>query len=125
MNLKTTLKLEELTGFILALFFYSHLPYSWGLFALLFFLPDLGMLGYLSGPRPGAFTYNLFHHKGIAILLVLGGWLSGVVWLQLAGTVLFAHSCFDRTLGYGLKTERGFHFTHLGQIGKENTSVKQ
>lgn len=119
MNLKTTLKLEELAGLLLALFYFTHLPYSWGLFALLFFLPDLGMLGYLSGSRTGAFTYNLFHHKGLAILLVIGGLLSGAIGLKLAGTVLFAHSCFDRILGYGLKTVRGFHYTHLGKIGRE------
>src|SRR5699024_12155168 len=98
MNLKTTLKLEELAGLALALFFFSQLPYSWGLFAILFFLPDLGMLGYLSGSRTGALIYNMFHHKGIAILLVLGGLLGDLLGLQLAGTILFAHSCFDRTL---------------------------
>lgn len=119
MNLKTTLKLEELSGLVLAMFYFYHLPYSWGLFALLFFLPDLGMLGYLSGPRTGAFTYNIFHHKGIAIFLVLGGLQAGIMWLQLAGTVLYAHSCFDRVFEYGLKTDRGFSYTHLGKIGRE------
>eukprot|EP01037_Dinobryon_pediforme_P005593 gene5593-5651_t len=38
---------------------YGLLPYGllhggWGRFALLFFLPDLSMLGYLAGPRVGA-----------------------------------------------------------------------
>lgn len=37
--------------------------------------------------------------------------------LQLAGIILFAHAAFDRILGYGLKYERGFKFTHLGEIG--------
>src|SRR5690625_404248 len=118
MNLKTTLKLEELAGLALAVYFFSHLPYSWGLFALLFFLPDLGMLGYLFGSRTGALTYNMFHHKGIDILLVIVGLLGDLLGLQLAGTILFAHSCFDRALGYGLKTERGFSYTHLGKIGR-------
>ena len=29
-----------------------------GMFALLFLLPDLSMLGYLAGPRVGAACYN-------------------------------------------------------------------
>ena len=29
-----------------------------------------------------------------------------------------AHIGFDRALGYGLKYDTGFSFTHLGRIGK-------
>ncbi|MEO6611453.1 MAG: DUF4260 family protein [Chitinophagaceae bacterium] len=29
------------------------------------------------------------------------------------------HSSMDRMFGYGLKTNEGFKYTHLGMIGKE------
>ena len=38
-------------------------------------------------------------------------------YVELVGIVLFAHAAFDRIVGYGLKYERGFKFTHLGEIG--------
>lgn len=34
------------------------------------------------------------------------------------GIVMFAHSSFDRVLGYGLKYCDNFKNTHLGAIGK-------
>lgn len=113
----TTLKIEELAMLLLGIFLFSTLQYDWWLFAVLFFLPDIGMLGYLLGKRIGAVTYNLFHHKGIAVLLYLVGFYLPLEELQLAGIVLFSHACFDRVFGYGLKLEKGFGFTHLGEIG--------
>lgn len=116
--MKTLLRLEELLMFGLALFLFSLLDSSWGLFALLFFAPDLSMLGYLANPRFGAWTYNLIHHKGLAITLYALGSLLVIPWLMFAGTLLFAHSSFDRILGYGLKHEDAFQNTHLGKIGR-------
>ena len=34
---------------------------SWGLFALLFLVPDVSMIGYFVNPRVGAITYNAVH----------------------------------------------------------------
>lgn len=118
MNISHTLKLEELGMFLLGVYFFSTLSYDWWIFAALFFAPDLGMLGYLAGNKWGAFTYNLFHHKGLAIGLGLLGFAIGITWLELIGCALFSHAAFDRVLGYGLKYEKGFQDTHLGRIGK-------
>jgi len=63
------------------------------------------MLGYLASDKIGAYSYNIFHYKGIAVAIYL------------LGIMLFAHSSFDRCFGYGLKYEKGFKFTHLGEIG--------
>lgn len=115
--MKTALKLEELAMLLLGIFLFSTLQYEWWLFAALFFVPDVGMLGYLYGKRLGAISYNLFHHKGIAVVLYLMGFYLASEGLQLAGLVLFSHASFDRILGYGLKLEKGFGFTHLGEIG--------
>ena len=116
--MKTLLRLEEFLMFGLALLLFSKLGSSWGLFALLFFAPDLSMLGYLINPRLGAWTYNLIHHKGLGIALYASGFLLSVPWLMFAGTLLFAHSSFDRIFGYGLKHEDAFQNTHLGRIGR-------
>jgi hypothetical protein len=116
--MKNLLKLEELFMFGLALFLFSQLDYGWGWFALLFFAPDLSMIGYLANPRLGAWTYNLVHHKGLAVALYVFGALLSVPWLMFAGTLLFAHSSFDRVFGYGLKYPESFQATHLGKIGR-------
>lgn len=117
--MKTTLKLEELAMFLLGIYAFGLLNFSWWWFLMLFLVPDLGMVGYFLGNKAGAFLYNLFHHKGIAILLFMAGILSTNEILQLAGVIFFSHAAFDRMLGYGLKYVDGFRFTHLGKIGKD------
>ncbi|WP_281542201.1 DUF4260 domain-containing protein [Maribacter aestuarii] len=114
------LKIEELAMFILGIFMFGLLGYEWWWFLILILAPDLGMIGYLMNPKIGAWCYNVFHHKGIAIgIYFLGMYLSLPV-VQLIGVILFAHASMDRILGYGLKYEKGFKFTHLGEIGRRN-----
>lgn len=119
--MKTTLKLEELAMFLLGIFAFSFLNFHWSTFLLLLFLPDLSMLGYLGGNKMGAFFYNLFHHKGLAVLVYILGVYLDIHSIQLTGIILFSHSAFDRLLGYGLKYESGFKFTHLGEIGRKQS----
>jgi hypothetical protein len=113
------LKLEELAMLLLGLWAFSLTGISWWWFTALFLLPDLGMLGYLLGEKSGAWGYNIFHHKGIAIVLFGLGLFLDYQTLEIAGIILFSHSSFDRIMGYGLKYEKGFKFTHLGEIGKK------
>jgi len=115
--MKTLIKLEELGQFILAIFFFNELPFSWWVFPACLFLPDLSMLGYLVNPKTGAGLYNLFHHKLLAIIIGIGGvWLANPE-ITLTGIILFGHSAMDRALGYGLKFNDHFKHTHLGWIG--------
>ena len=114
--MKTILKIEELAEFILGLFLFSQLNLSWWWFLGLFFTPDIGMLGYLVNTRVGAFAYNLFHHKGLAILFYLMGAYLKMEVIQVVGIILFSHAAFDRMLGYGLKYKDGFKYTHLGNL---------
>lgn len=116
--MKNLLRLEELGLALLAIYLFSLLDFAWWWFAVLLFAPDLSMIGYVAGPRVGAWTYNLVHHKGIAVILYLAGTLVGVAGLQLAGLVMLAHSSLDRVLGYGLKYPDAFTNTHLGKIGR-------
>jgi hypothetical protein len=120
--MKNLLKVEEFFLFGLSLFLFSRLDYSWGWYALLFFTPDLSMIGYLWNPRFGSWTYNLIHHKGLAIALYLLGYLLANPALQFGGTLLLGHSSLDRVLGYGLKYPDAFKNTHLGVIGKQSGS---
>jgi hypothetical protein len=116
--MKNLLKLEELFLFGLSLFLFSGLDYSWGWYALLFLTPDLSMLGYLANARLGAWTYNLIHHKGLAVVLYVLGYLLANPALMFAGTLLLGHSSLDRVFGYGLKYPDAFQNTHLGRIGR-------
>lgn len=112
------LKLEELAKLCLGIFAFYFLDFSWWWFIGLFFAPDIGAIGYVFNAKIGAFLYNLFHHQGLAILFWGIGFYLHLQVLQLIGVILFSHSAFDRILGYGLKYEKGFKFTHLGEIGK-------
>ena len=116
--MKFILKLEELAMLLLAIYLYAQLDYSWWLFAVFFLAPDIGMLGYLVNAKTGAFTYNFTHHKGIAVACYLAGTFLSIPVLMFAGIILFAHSSFDRVLGYGLKYSDSFKNTHLGIIGR-------
>jgi hypothetical protein len=118
--MKKILQAEELVMFAVCLYYFPEFGLSWWWFAALILIPDLSMIGYLMNPRAGAFLYNLFHHRGVALLVFFAGFLSGITWLQVAGFILFAHATMDRVFGYGLKFEKGFRFTHLGVIGKNN-----
>lgn len=118
--MKKILQTEEAAQFCLAILglYLQPLSLSWWSWIVVFLSPDISMLGYLVNPRIGAISYNLFHHKALAIAVgVTGYYLSHPVWL-LAGLLLLAHACFDRMLGYGLKHSDGFSHTHLGRIGK-------
>jgi Domain of unknown function (DUF4260) len=116
--MKTILKLEELAQFTIATFFFYQLGFSWGVFPALILLPDLSMIGYLISPAWGAISYNIIHHKALAICLICLGIYLNDNTLKATGLLLFAHSAMDRIFGYGLKYSDNFKNTHLGIIGK-------
>jgi hypothetical protein len=117
--MKTTLKIEEFGMFLFGIYLFNQLDYAWWWFLVLIIAPDLSMIGYVFGNKSGAFLYNLFHHRAIALALYLTGIYSFNSLIQLTGIILFAHSSMDRMMGYGLKYETGFKFTHLCEIGKK------
>ncbi len=117
--MKKTLQTEEILLTALSVYLMVHFTpgISFWVWVPLFLLPDLSMLGYLAGPRIGALSYNLFHHRGLAILIAAAGYWMNIPLLLTTGLLLLAHSSFDRMLGYGLKYEDDFKHTHLGMIG--------
>jgi Domain of unknown function (DUF4260) len=115
---RALLRIEGACIFMIAIVLYWRLGESWWLFAILFLAPDLAFLGYLAGARAGAFAYNSVHTVAGPILLALAGLF--VPYEAAIAVALFwlAHCGIDRALGYGLKYQAGFGFTHLGRIGR-------
>ena len=97
---------------------FAQLDFAWWVFLVLFLAPDLGAIGYIGGARLGAVTYNLTHHKGMAIAFYLVGALATNEGMQLIGAIILAHSSLDRVFGYGLRYTDSLDHTHLGYVGK-------
>ena len=134
--MRTLLRLEELAQFLLCVVALIMNDVPWWAYLLLALGPDIGMLGYLASPRTGAITYNVLHHKGVAILLAAGAIGSEAVNLLsgapsyaptilLASVILYGHASMDRVFGYGLKFGDNFHHTHLGWIGGTRREPKE
>ena len=111
---KVLLRLEGLLVLIASIVAYAIGQGSWLMFALLFLVPDLSLLGYLRNARFGATIYNPVHtYLSPAILLAIGLWFGIPVVYQIA-LVWIAHIGVDRALGFGLKYPVAFQATHLG-----------
>jgi Domain of unknown function (DUF4260) len=114
---RALLRFEGAAALLGATFAYSALGGRWSVFALLFLLPDLSMLGYLAGRRVGAACYDAGHsYVGPALLAALAA-ASSLHGLLPMACIWAAHVGFDRMLGYGLKYASGFGDTHLGRRG--------
>ncbi|MFL0353846.1 DUF4260 domain-containing protein [Xanthomarina sp. GH4-25] len=114
--MRNSLKLEEVLMFVFGVLAFNQLDFAWWWFLVLILLPDVSMLGYLINSKIGAFTYNVFHHKGVAIGVYLLGVYFQNEMLQLIGIILFTHASMDRVFGYGMKFTDGFKHTHLGKL---------
>ena len=112
----TLLRFEEAAILILTLCAYQHLRLSWLLFAILFFTPDLFMLGYLLNPRIGSAIYNLAHTLTLPLSLALISYTTHHPLLTAISLIWLAHIALDRLLGYGLKYPTFFKDTHLQHI---------
>jgi len=117
-------RIEGLAIFLAALYLYHQSGHSWLLFALCFFLPDAGAIGYLKSARLGGMMYNLTHWFLWPVIL-------GLVWMKIGNDTVqaiaiigAAHIAFDRMLGWGLKTEESFYHTDMGlkpRIGRKSS----
>jgi hypothetical protein len=119
--MKKLIQAEAIVPFLICILLINRLPvhFFWLIWILVFLAPDLSMLGYLGNNKIGAFTYNLFHHQLIAIVIAGTGMVLQLPYLELAGLVLLGHSSLDRVMGYGLKFKTGFKYTHLGDMGQK------
>ena len=125
MHPTTYLRAEGLALFLAATAGYLVVGEPLWLYLLLFFLPDLSMLGYLAGPAVGARVYNLAHVGVWALALGgVGVWL-GIPLLVAGGLVWLAHLGADRALGYGLTYEDAFGHTHLGRTDRTDRTRRR
>jgi len=119
---RVLLRVEGLAVLIGAVVAYHAIGASWVLFAVLLLVPDLGLAGYILGPRGGALTYNAVHTYigpfGLAMLAYFyvapSAWPICLIWM--------AHIGMDRALGLGLKFPSAFALTHLGIVGRPSAS---
>jgi hypothetical protein len=110
------LRLEGLALFGAALAVYLEQDYNLWLALVLILAPDLGLLGYLAGPRIGAYAYDSLHTTIVPLALggaaFVGDWTLGIeialIWL--------AHIGVDRAVGYGLKYAAAPKPTHLQRV---------
>lgn len=117
---RIVLRTEGTTLLLTAVILYARTDDSWWLFAILFLAPDISFLGYLGGPRIGAIAYNAAHTLVGPLLLATAGMLLPVHILIPLALIWVGHIGFDRLLGYGLKYEAGFDYTHLGRLRRTN-----
>ena len=117
-SVRTLLRLEAFAVASLTIAAYAHIGGKWWLFAVLWLVPDLSMLGYRINACWGARSYNAAH------TYVLPAVLAGVAYALHADALVpiaiiwTNHIAVDRLLGYGLKYGNAFGWTHLGILGK-------
>jgi|SRR5690606_6936752 len=113
---KILLHVEGLAVLVLSLYFYWDSQFSWVLFLILLFAPDISMLGYVINNRIGARIYNIFHTYTIAIIIIFVGLLFENETALAIGLIWSSHIGMDRMIGYGLKYPTDFKDTHLNRV---------
>jgi hypothetical protein len=111
---KVILRLEGALVLAVASFIYDQIGSGWALFAILFLVPDVSMLGYLLGRRIGAAIYNSCHNYILPTALGSYGYFAANHIAISVALIWIAHIGFDRLVGYGLKYGSAFRHTHLG-----------
>jgi hypothetical protein len=99
------------------LYFFLGDGFVWWVVLVAFFAPDISFAAYAFGSRIGAIGYNIVHVYAFGAVFLALGIAIGSMTIAYLGALWLAHSSFDRMLGYGLKSTKGFKFTHLGMIG--------
>jgi len=110
------IRLEHGVVLLIVLYLYRASGSGWGLFALLFLWPDLGMLGYLANVRIGSALYNLVHLVATPAVLAAYSYSSHRQRLLACSLIWLAHIEWDRALGFGLKYPTFFKDTHLQRV---------
>jgi hypothetical protein len=110
------LRLEGVVIFLICLWFYQRMGAPWLQFGLLWFLPDISMVGYFWGKKVGAIVYNIVHTYSFTFMLMVWGWFLKSELILGIGVIFTSHIALDRFLGFGLKHFTGFKDTSLGRL---------
>jgi Domain of unknown function (DUF4260) len=111
------LRLDGLVLVVATVFLFAAQHQRWWLYLALFLVPDLSMVGYLKDTVAGALLYNVGHSYLAPAVTIFVGWRTASPLTVAVGLIWLGHIGWDRLLGYGLKYDDGFTFTHLGRIG--------
>lgn len=117
-GIRIMLRLEGLTLLLGMVLLYDIWGGSWWVFAILFLAPDLSFIAYLSDAKTGAIVYNAVHSYMAPVAMLTAGFALGAPLTLSLAMIWLAHIGMDRALGYGLKYQSGFGFTHLGRLGR-------
>jgi hypothetical protein len=109
------LRLEALVIAVASIAAYREMDGSWGMYFVLWLVPDLFMLGYFISAKAGSIAYNFSHNQVLPAVMCTIGFLQADPLLTQLGLLWVSHVAIDRALGYGLKYETGFRETHLGR----------
>ncbi|AXX31828.1 DUF4260 domain-containing protein [Actinosynnema pretiosum subsp. pretiosum] len=113
------LRAEGLAVAAAALVLFAGTGQPWWLVPALFLAPDLAALGYLAGPKIGAWCYNLAHTAPLPLALAAAGTWWDSAALTVAGAIGLLHLGVDRLAKYGVKYDHSFGATHLGLHGPD------
>lgn len=74
MSLRKIISIEYILAFVITVFFYGHLNFSWLYFIVFLLLPDITMVGYLINTKVGALFYNMGGHSFVlpAMIMAIG-----------------------------------------------------
>ena len=112
------LQIDGLVLFIAMIVLFAATHQHWWIFAVLLFVPDAFILGYLKNPRLGALLYNVGHSYLAPTVTIFVGWRASSLLTMAIGIIWLGHVGLDRFLGYGLKYDDNFKTTHLGSLSK-------
>ena len=102
--MKNITRVEEAAMAILSIYLMLslNLNIAWWIYIVLFFIPDISLIGFSMNNKPGIMIYSIIHHKALAVFLWLCGIYLGIEYITLAGLILFGHTSFDRFVGLSL-----------------------
>lgn len=120
MKTDSIVRLEYAALAATAAYFFIQQGFGWYWLVPMFFVYDIGMVGYAINSKVGAVIYNSTHSLFVPLVFIVlyAAWQPSSWLLFIALTQLF-HIGIDRFLGYGLKYGAGFRHTHLGTIGSK------
>lgn len=110
------LRLEGIAVLAASIAIYLDQDFSVLAFVLLALAPDLSFLGYLGGPRMGAFAYNAVHTYVLPVTLAVIGVVADADTAVQLALIWSAHIGADRALGYGLKYPSAIRGSHLQRV---------
>lgn len=112
------LRLEALLVLLVTVIVYAELHGNWLLFAVLFLVPDLSLLGYLieDNGRLAAMLYNVVHCYAVPLAVGLVAWKLHSVLCERIAVIWIAHIALDRLVGFGLKYAQAPRPTHMQAV---------